>query len=38
MLLAEKVTRLQDLKPNGAVRGILPEQVVTVASVRRFGS
>jgi SNF2 family DNA or RNA helicase len=32
------MTRLEDLKPTAAVRGILPEQVVTVVSVQWFGS
>lgn len=35
---AEKMTHLEDLKPNGAVRGILPDQVLTVVSVQWFGS
>src|SRR5438477_4721409 len=30
--------RLEDLQPNAAVRGILPEQTVTVVSVQWFGS
>ena len=29
--------RLEDLQTTAAVRGILPEQVVTVASVQWFG-
>jgi SNF2 family DNA or RNA helicase len=29
---------LEDLKPNAAVRGILPDQLVTVVSVQWFGS
>jgi superfamily II DNA or RNA helicase len=32
------MTRLEDLQPTAAVRGILPEQVVTVVSVQWFGS
>jgi superfamily II DNA or RNA helicase len=32
------MTRLEDLQPSAAVRGILPEQVVTVVSVQWFGS
>jgi superfamily II DNA or RNA helicase len=32
------MTRLEDLRPNAAVRGILPDQVVTVVSVQWFGS
>src|SRR6201982_3795682 len=32
------MTRLQDLQPTTAVRGILPDQVVTVVSVQWFGS
>jgi len=30
--------RLQDLQPTAAIRGILPDQVVTVVSVQRLGS
>ncbi|HNT54209.1 MAG TPA: helicase-related protein, partial [Anaerolineaceae bacterium] len=30
--------RLEDLKPNGAVRGILPDSLVSVVSVQWFGS
>jgi superfamily II DNA or RNA helicase len=30
--------RLEDLKPNAAVRGILPDQLVTVVSVQWFGT
>jgi SNF2 family DNA or RNA helicase len=30
--------RLEDLKPNAAVRGILPDALVTVVSVQWFGS
>lgn len=30
--------RLEDLQPNAAVRGILPDQLVTVVSVQWFGS
>ncbi|UYN95208.1 MAG: DUF3883 domain-containing protein [Enhydrobacter sp.] len=32
------MTRLEDIKPNCAVRGILPNAVVTVVSVHWFGS
>jgi superfamily II DNA or RNA helicase len=32
------MTRLEDLQPTAAVRGILPEQVITVVSVQWFGS
>src|SRR5580693_8379450 len=32
------MTRLEDLQPTAAVRGILPEQVVTVVSVQWYGS
>ena len=32
------VTRLEDLRPNAAVRGILPDALVTVVSVQWFGS
>jgi hypothetical protein len=32
------MTRLEDLQPTAAVRGILPEQLVTVVSVQWFGS
>src|SRR5271166_5899011 len=32
------MTRLEDLHPPAAVRGILPDQVVTVVSVQWFGS
>src|SRR5713226_8897245 len=32
------MTRLEDLQPTAAVRGILPEQFVTVVSVQWFGS
>jgi superfamily II DNA or RNA helicase len=32
------MARLEDLQPTAAVRGILPEQVVTVVSVQWFGS
>ncbi len=32
------MTRLEDLEPNAAVRGILPDQLVTVVSVQWFGS
>src|SRR6201987_2792732 len=32
------MTRLEDLLPTAAVRGILPDQIVTVVSVQWFGS
>ena len=32
------MTRLEDLQPRAAVRGILPDQVITVVSVQWFGS
>jgi hypothetical protein len=32
------MTRLENLLPTAAVRGILPDQVVTVVSVQWFGS
>jgi SNF2 family DNA or RNA helicase len=32
------MTRLEDLKPNAAVRGIIPDALVTVVSVQWFGS
>src|ERR1700729_1169343 len=32
------MTRLEDLQPTAAIRGILPEQIVTVVSVQWFGS
>ena len=32
------LTRLEDLQPTAAVRGILPDQLVTVVSVQWFGS
>src|SRR6201998_2142648 len=32
------MTRLEDLQPTAAVRGILPDQVVTGVSVQWFGS
>jgi superfamily II DNA or RNA helicase len=32
------MTRLEDLQPTAAVRGILPEQLVTVVSIQWFGS
>jgi hypothetical protein len=34
----KSMTRLEDLHPTAAVRGILPDQVVTVVSVQWFGS
>ena len=34
----EKLTRLEELKPNVAVKGPVPDQVVTVVSVQWFGS
>ena len=30
--------RLEDLLPNAAVRGILPDQLVTVVSIQWFGT
>ncbi len=32
------MARLEDLQPNAAIRGILPDQIVTVVSVQWFGS
>ena len=32
------MSRLEDLQPNAAVRGILPDSLVTVVSVQWFGS
>jgi hypothetical protein len=32
------MTRLEDLLPNAAVRGILPDSLVTVVNVQWFGS
>lgn len=32
------MTRLEDLQPTAAVRGILPDQLVTVVSIQWFGS
>ena len=32
------MTRLEELQPNAAIRGILPDQVVTVVNVQWFGS
>lgn len=32
------MTRLEDLQPNAAVRGILPDALVTVLGVQWFGS
>src|SRR5580658_5752358 len=34
----QNMTRLEDLQPTAAVRGILPDQVVTVVSIQWFGS
>jgi SNF2 family DNA or RNA helicase len=34
----ESMSKLEDLQPNAAVRGILPESLVTVVSVHWFGS
>src|SRR5260221_5569516 len=34
----KNMTRLEDLQPTAAVRGILPDQAVTVVSVQWFGS
>jgi len=35
---AKNMSRLEDLQPNAAVRGILPDALVTVVSVQWFGS
>src|SRR5271163_888776 len=32
------MTRLEELQPNAAIRGILPDQVVTIVNVQWFGS
>ena len=32
------MSKLEDLKPNASVRGILPDCLVTVVSVQWFGS
>jgi hypothetical protein len=32
------MTRLEDLQPNAAVRGILPDALATVVRVQWFGS
>jgi hypothetical protein len=32
------MSKLEDLHPNAAVRGILPDALVTVVSVQWFGS
>ena len=32
------MTKLEDLRPNAAVRGVLPDQLVSVVSVEWFGS
>ena len=37
-MVTTKMTRLEDLLPTAAVRGILPDQLVTVVSVQWFGS
>jgi superfamily II DNA or RNA helicase len=34
----DPVTRLEDIQPNAAVRGILPDALITVVSVRWYGS
>src|ERR1700741_822340 len=34
----KNMTRLEDLQPTAAVRGILPDQAVTVVSIQWFGS
>ena len=36
--LSSSLSRLEDLQPNAAVRGILPDALVTVVSVQWFGS
>jgi hypothetical protein len=35
---ANNMIRLEDLQPTAAIRGVLPDQVVTVVSVQWFGS
>jgi hypothetical protein len=32
------INRLEDLQPNAAIKGILPDSLVTVVSVQWFGS
>jgi hypothetical protein len=32
------MTRLEDLQPNAAVRGILPDALVTIVSIQWLGS
>ena len=32
------MSRLEDLKPNAAVRGVMPDSLVTVVNVQWFGS
>jgi hypothetical protein len=32
------MTRLEDLTPNAAIRGIIPDQTVTVVNTQWFGS
>src|SRR5512134_3797867 len=32
------MTRLEDLKPNAAIQGVLPDSLVTVVNVQGFGS
>jgi len=34
----DSMSQLEDLQPNAAVRGILPDSLVTVVSVQWFGS
>jgi hypothetical protein len=35
---AKNMIRLEDLQPNAAVRGILPDRVITMVSVQRLSS
>jgi hypothetical protein len=37
VLFEEIMTRLEDLTPNTAVRGILPDQLVTIVSAKWYG-
>src|SRR5919198_6599362 len=38
MSTARPMSKLEDLRPNAAVRGILPDSLVTVVSIQWFGS
>ena len=38
VLVRGNMSRLEDLQPNAAVRGIFPDSLVTVVSVQWFGS